>query len=65
MANIFVCFSIKEIDNHPGHYALSLEGFWTSPLVIVGDAPSLSQTGYKAYSYSPWAMITLNPSIAF
>ena len=35
------------------------EGFWTNPLVIVGEAPSLSQTGYKAYSYSPWAMIML------
>ena len=28
----------------------SLEGFWTNPLVVVGEAPSLSQTGYKAYT---------------
>ena len=27
------------------------------PFVVVGEAPSLSQTLYKAYSYSPWAMI--------
>ena len=42
------------------HYAPPLEGFWTNPLVIVGEAPCLSQTGYKAYSYSPWAVITLS-----
>ena len=42
------------------HYAPPLEGFWTNPLVVVGEAPSLSQTGYKAYSYSPWAVITLS-----
>ena len=42
------------------HYAPHLEGFWTNPLVVVGEAPCLSQTGYKAYSYSPWAVITLS-----
>ena len=42
------------------HYAPPLEGFWTNPLVVVGEAPCLSQTGYKAYSYSPWAVITLS-----
>ena len=42
------------------HYAPSIEGFWTNPLVVVGEAPCLSQTGYKAYSYSPWAVITLS-----
>ena len=42
------------------HYAPPLEGFWTNPLVVVGEAPRLSQTGYKAYSYSAWAMITLS-----
>ena len=36
-------------------YALPLEGFWTNPLVVVGEAPCLSQTGYKAYTYSPLA----------
>ena len=44
------------------HYALPLEDFWTNPLIIhvVGEAPSVSQTGYKAYGCSPWAMITLS-----
>ena len=42
------------------HYAPLLEGFWTNPLILVGKASSLSQTGYKAYSYSPWAMITFS-----
>ena len=42
------------------HYAPPLEGFWTNPLVVVGEAPCLSQTGYKAYSYSPWAVIMLS-----
>ena len=42
------------------HYALPLEGFWTNSLVIVGEAPSLSQTRYKVYSYSPWSLIMLN-----
>ena len=28
--------------------------------VVVGEAPCLSQTGYKAYGYLPWAMITLS-----
>ena len=42
------------------HYAPPLEGLWTNPLVVVGEAPCLSQTGYKAYSYSPWAVITLS-----
>ena len=32
------------------HYAPPLEGFWTNPLVIVGEHPCLSQSGYKAYS---------------
>ena len=31
--------------------------FWTNPFVVVGEAPSLSQILYKAYSYLPWAMI--------
>ena len=42
------------------HYAPPLEDFWTNPLVVVGEAPCLSQTGYKAYSYLPWAVITLS-----
>ena len=42
------------------HYAPPLEGFWTNPLVVVGKAPCLLQTGYKAYNYSPWALITLS-----
>ena len=41
------------------HYAPPLEGFWTNPLVEVGEAPCLSHTGYKA-SYSPWVVITLS-----
>ena len=42
------------------HYAQPLEGFWTNPLVVVGEALCLLQTGYKACSYSPWAVITLS-----
>ena len=42
------------------HYARPLEGFWTNPLVVAGKAPCLSHPGYKAYSYSPWAVITLS-----
>ena len=42
------------------HYAQPLEGFWRNPLLVVGEAPCLSQTGYKAYSYSPLAVITLS-----
>ena len=42
------------------HYAPPLESFWTNPLIVVGEAPCLLQTGYKAYSYSPWAVITLS-----
>ena len=33
------------------HYAPPLDDFWTNQLVIVGEAPHLSQTGYKACSY--------------
>ena len=33
------------------HYALPLEGFWINTLVMIGEAPSLSQTGCEAYSY--------------
>ena len=32
----------------------------TYVLVVVGETPSLSQTGYKGYSYSPWAVIMLS-----
>ena len=42
------------------HYAPPLEGFRTNPLVVVGKAPCLSHPGYKAYSYSSWAVITLS-----
>ena len=33
------------------NYAPPLDDFWTNQLVIVGEAPHLSQTGYKACSY--------------
>ena len=39
---------------------VTVDGFWTNPLVVVGEPPCLSQTGYKAYSYSPWDVITLS-----
>ena len=42
------------------HYALLLESFWTNPLVVVGEVTCSLQTGCKAYSYSPWAVITLS-----
>ena len=42
------------------HYALPLEGFWTNPLTAVGEAPSLSWAGYKAYISLPWAVIMLS-----
>ena len=47
---------------HPlrASYTALLLGFWINPLVVVGEAPCLSQTGYKAYIYSPWAVITLS-----
>ena len=42
-------FLEEEIDNCPGCYhslcSPPLEGFWTNPLVVVGEAPRLSQTG--------------------
>ena len=34
------------------HYAPPLDDFWTNQLVVVGEAPHLPQTGYKACSYS-------------
>ena len=36
------------------HYAPPLDDFWTNQLVMVGEAPHLPQTGYKACSYSLW-----------
>ena len=39
------------------HCAPLLESFWTNLLVLVGEAPTKPQTGYKAYSYSLWAVI--------
>ena len=36
------------------NYAPPLDDFWTNQLVIVGEAPHLPQTGYKACSYSLW-----------
>ena len=32
---------------------------WANLLILVREAPSLSQTGCKSYSYSPWAVIRL------
>ena len=59
----WVVFSIREINNCLGCYCSLCSatwGFCTNPLIAVREAPSLSQTGCNAYSYSPWAVITLS-----
>ena len=42
------------------HYAPPLEGFWTNPLVVVGEARAYHRPDKKLYSYSPWAVIMLS-----